>query len=408
MTMDPEKISRLKIGGQSQIAPMAARSRKKFWTALVLLCIAVFIFTAYERGWLASAIPVRVTTVGWVYPSQVITDFNASGYVVPQRKAAVASKGTGRIEYLAVEEGSRVKEGDTVARLENDDLRAERAQAEAQLSAARSDLLKAQSELETAGKNFLRLRGLYAHNAVAQLEFENAEDRHNKAKAALASAGASVRAYEAAARRAAALLDYTIIRAPFDGVVLTKDADVGEVVAPFGSATNAKAAVVTMADMASLMVHADVAESFLGKVKPAQPCEIQLDSLPDVRFPGKVFAIVPTADRAKGTVLVKVAFDRLDARILPEMSAKAAFLSRPLSQEEGKPFLAVYKGALAEREKTQGIFKIAGERAQWIALSSVSVLGDYLVLTPPMQPGEQVILKPPIDLNSGNRIKVAD
>jgi len=408
MTMDPDKISRLKISGQGQAAPGAAKSRKKFWTVLALACAAALLFAAYDRGWLTSAVSIKATSLGWVYPSRVVTEFNASGYVVPQRKAAVASKGTGRLQHLAVQEGSRVKEGDILARLENDDLRADMTQAEAQLAVAKSDLVKAQIEQETAEKNFVRLQDLYRHKAVAQIEYENAEDRYYKAKAALASATSSVKAFEAAVRHAAVLIDYTVIRAPFDGVVLTKDADVGEVVAPFGSATNAKAAVVTMADMSSLMVHADVAESFLGNVRPEQPCEIQLDSLPESRFPGKVFMVVPTADRAKGTVLVKVAFDRLDPRILPEMSAKAAFLSRPLAEEEKQPFLAVHRDALAERDKTQGIFRIVDERARWIALPSVRVFGDYLVLAPPMQPGEQVVLKPRADLKTGDRIKVAD
>ena len=408
MAMDSDKISKLKIGGEAPPSAKVARRRRKLWTVAVLFCAALLAFAAYDRGLLTSAVQVRITPAGWVYPSQVITDFNASGYVVPQRKAAVASKGTGRIDFLAVREGSVVKEGDILARLENEDLRAELAQAQAQLSAARSDLLKVQTELETAEKNFQRLRGLYSHKAVAQIEFENAEDRYHKAKASLASATSSVKALDAAVRRSTALLDYTVIRAPFDGVILTKDADVGEVVAPFGSATNAKAAVVTMADMSSLMVHADVAESFLGRVKADQPCEIQLDSLPESRFPGKVFTVVPTADRAKGTVLVKVAFNRLDPRILPEMSAKAAFLSRPLTDDEKQPFMAVHKDALAEREKAHGIFKIAGDRAQWISLPSPRVLGDYLVLGPPMQPGEQVVLKPGGDLKTGDRIKVAD
>lgn len=408
MAMDSDKISRLKIGGEEKPSAKTAGNRRKLWKVAVLLCAAALVFIAYHRGWLTSAVPVRMTSVGWVYPSQVITDFNASGYVVPQRKAAVASKGTGRIEFLAVREGSVAKEGDTLARLENEDLRAELAQAEAQLSSARSDLLKVQTELDTSEKNFARLRDLYRHKAVAQLEYENAEDRYYKAKASLASATANVKALDATVRRSAALLDYTVIRAPFDGVILTKDADVGEVVAPFGSATNAKAAVVTMADMSSLMVHADVAESFLGRVKPDQPCEIQLDSLPESRFPGKVFTIVPTADRAKGTVLVKVAFDRLDPRILPEMSAKAAFLSRPLRDDEKQPFMAVHKEALAEREKAKGIFKIADDRAQWVPLPSVRILGDYLVLEAPLQPGEQVILKPGSGLKTGDRIKVAD
>ena len=131
-------------------------------------------------------------------------------------------------------------------------------------------------------------------------------------------------------------LDYTLIRAPFDGVILTKNADVGEVVAPFGSSINAKAAVVTMADLDSLIVEADVSEINLEKVKKGQPCEIQLDSLPGMRFAGQVHMIVPTADRSKATVLTKVKFLEKDERVLPEMSAKVAFLTRQIGRKKNR------------------------------------------------------------------------
>jgi len=190
--------------------------------------------------------------------------------------------------------------------------------------------------------------------------------------------------------------------------VLTKDADVGEVVAPFGSAANARAAVVTMADLASLMVEADVAEAFLPKVYADQPCEIQLDALPQNRFPGKVEIIVPTADRTKGTVQVKVRFDTLDPRILPEMSSRVAFLSRPLTEQEKEPRLAVHRDALTKRDDTEGIFLKKDAEALWVPLPAVTLLGDYVVVQPPFQAGDQAVLKPAPTLRPGARIKVAE
>ncbi len=191
-------------------------------------------------------------------------------------------------------------------------------------------------------------------------------------------------------------------------MVLTKNADVGEVVAPFGSSINAKAAVVTMADLSSLMVQADVSESFLPRVRLDQACEIQLDALPDSRFPGTVNTIVPTADRAKGTVMVKVAFDHLDPRILPEMSARVAFLARPLSAQELLPFLGAHREVLTERNGKQGLFQMVNDRAQWIAAPAVELKGDYVVLAGLLKGGEQVVLKPPPQLTSGDRVKIAE
>ncbi|MCE5241986.1 MAG: efflux RND transporter periplasmic adaptor subunit, partial [Desulfobacteraceae bacterium] len=242
----------------------------------------------------------------------------------------------------------------------------------------------------------------------ARNDYETVMDRHRSAQAAVESAKASIRALEAAVKRAAVLLEYTVIRAPFDGVVLTKDADVGEVVAPFGSAVTARAAVVTMADLASLMVQADVAESSLSKVRAGQSCEILLDSMPDTRFPGKVHMIVPTADRARGTVQAKVAFDSLDPRILPEMSAKVAFLSRPLAENETRPFLGIHRDAVVKRDTGTGCFAVLEDRAVWLPLSGEEPFGDYVMLPAPAREGETVVLKPPAGLKSGDVVKVAD
>jgi RND family efflux transporter MFP subunit len=406
--MDPEKIAQLKIRETGHTTPRKRRGRKLIGIFLFLFAVALILSVMYEQGMLSSAVTVQLTPVAWVYPSQAITDFNASGYVVAQRRASVASKGTGRLEHLAVKEGSRVKKGDLIASLENDDLKAERAQTAGQLAAARADLARSEADLRIAERNWNRRRELFAANAVARADYENTQDQYEKAKAAVAAAGANIKALQAAVERTSILIDYTEIRAPFDGVVLTKDADVGEVVAPFASALKAKAAVVTMADLSSLMVEADVAESFLSKAHEGQPCEIQLDSLPDSRFPGKVNTIVPTADRTRGTVLVKVELDKLDPRILPEMSARVAFLSRPLTDRESRPFLAVHRDALVERNGGRGVFEAKDDRAVWVPLSKAEEIGDYAVPSPSLPAGRKVIMKPPSNLKNGDRIQVPE
>lgn len=406
--MDAHKLTKLRIDkGEAPVAPSRGR-RKAFLLVLLLSVVAACSLIAFQHGLFTPAASVHVTSAAWIHTSQTLTDFNASGYVVAQRKAAVASKGTGRLEVLTVKEGSRVKEGDVLARLENEDLKAEQAQIEAQMAAARADLARFETELRTAERNFKRYSNLWERQLVSRLEFENTQDLFSKSKSSVESGRASIKALEFNFKRLGVLIGYTVIRAPFDGVVLTKDADVGEVVAPFGSATSAKAAVVTMADLKSLMVQTDVAESFLSKVREEQPCEIQLDAVPETRFSGRVSTIVPTADRTRGTVMVKVRFDCLDARILPEMSARVAFLSRPLTHDENTPFLGVHRDALTQQEGTPGVFKLDAGQAVWMPLPSSRFMGDYLILSPPAQPGDPIILKPAAGIRAGDKVKVAE
>jgi RND family efflux transporter MFP subunit len=292
--------------------------------------------------------------------------------------------------------------------LDSDDLRAEKAQLEAQLVVARFDLERAETELGTAEVNFKRLQGLWGQKAASQVDLENAQDRFLKAKAAIDSAKANIKAVQASIQRENVLIEYTIIRAPFDGVVLTKDADVGEVVAPFGSATNAKAAVVSMADLSSLMVQADVGESFLNKVQNDQPCEIQLDAVPNTRFAGRVHMIVPTADRMRGTVMVKVRFDELDPRVLPEMSAKAAFLSRRLGPDENEPLLGVHRAALVSRKGEQGVFRVENGKTEWVPINSPQFLGDYLMLDKPIRHGDRIVIKPSDRITAGDKVEISE
>ncbi|HIJ68376.1 MAG TPA: efflux RND transporter periplasmic adaptor subunit [Deltaproteobacteria bacterium] len=415
--MDAQKISGLKIADSEQFS--ATRRRHGTLWIVIAAAAAAIVLYLFQAGLLTSATNVRTAGADWVYPSQVITQFNASGYVVAQRKASVASKGTGRIVYLGVQEGSRVKEGEVIARLDSDDLKAEKAQAEAQLVVAKFDLTRAETELGTAEANFKRLKELWGKKAAAQVDLENAQDRFFKAKTAIDSAKANINALQASVQRESVLIEYTIIRAPFDGVILTKDADVGEVVAPFGSATNAKAAVVSMADLSSLMVQADVGESFLSMVQSGQPCEIQLDAIPQSRFAGRVHMIVPTADRMRGTVMVKVRFDELDPRVLPEMSAKAAFLSRTLGPDENKPVLGVHRDALVSQRGGQGLFRVEKGQAEWVPIKDPQFLGDYLMIgpeffgdhlmpAPPVKHGDRIVIKPPARLKPGDRVEISE
>jgi len=195
---------------------------------------------------------------------------------------------------------------------------------------------------------------------------------------------------------------------PFDGVVTTKYAEVGEVVAPFGAAANARAAVVTMADLNSLMVEVDVAESNLDKVHLGQPGEISLDAIPGRRFAGEVHMIVPTADRTKATVLTKVKFLETDSRILPEMSAKVAFLSQPLDPKARQPRLIIPKGALVTREGRTYSFLVAGSRVKLVPVTPGATMNDLVEIAAGLKEGDRVVLNPPAALKDGSRVKVKE
>ena len=403
----PPDLDRLRIQRSEEQYQAKTSSRGRIWLALggalILILLALYLW-----GPLRPAQEVTVAVVSRLYPAQAYTVLNASGYVVAQRKAAVSSKSTGRLAFLGVEEGSRLKKGEILASLENEDLAAARNQSVAQIKEAEAGLNTAQAELADAELQYQRYKTLVEKDLVARQDFDTAVARYAKAKAGVASAQAHIKVMQAGLANAQAALEYTYIRSPFDGVVTTKYAEVGEVVAPFGAAVNARAAVVTMADLNSLMVEADVAESNLDKVRPGQPCEISLDAIPDRRFAGQVHMIVPTADRTKATVLTKVKFLEFDDRILPEMSAKVAFLSRPLEAGERQARLALSKAALVTRQERTSAFVVKDNMARLTPVTVGETLGDLVEIKGGLKEGDRVVLKPPAGLGDGARVKVKE
>jgi len=315
---------------------------------------------------------------------------------------------TGRLVSLMVEEGSRVREGQIIARLENEDAIAACEQAEANLKVAQANLEGAKAEFEEASLVFNRDKQLIAKGVISRAQYDTSEARFLRARALVAAAEATIHASSAALQAARVALEYTLIRAPFNAVVLTKNADIGDIVTPLGAAANAKAAVVTIADLNSLQVEADVSETNLGLIKAGQPCEIQLDALPLARFRGLLHAIVPTADRAKATIMVKVRFLDKDPRVLPEMRAKVAFLSRPLMQEEEKPRTAVIQSAIVNAKGEKTVFLVQGEKAIETQITTGEQFGEMIEVLKGAQAGDRVIVKPPKRLKNGARVKVAE
>jgi HlyD family secretion protein len=404
--MDPASapdIARLRI--DRDLAPTRSRRRRRWSWVAALAAVAVGAGTWYALQPRAST--VRTASVVTTYPSQQYVLLNATGYVVAQRKAAIASKATGRLEWLGVAEGSRVKAGDVIAKLDSRDVDAQAASARASVEAARAGLLQALAEERDARQMLARNEELVAKGFVAQATVDTAKARADRAAAGVASARASIAVAEANARNALVAVDQTQIRAPFDGVILSKSANVGDMVTPFSSAVDSKGAVVTMADMDTLEVEADVSESSLAKIAVGQPAEIALDALPDVRFGGRINRMVPTVDRAKATVMTKVRFDRIDPRVLPEMSAKVSFLSQEVTPDERKPLLAVPAEALATRDGRTVVFVVRDDRAVETAVTTGTKVGDLTAIAGAVKSGDRVVVAPAASLANGAPVRIA-
>ena len=370
----------------------------------------IAVLAAVAGGWFLlqpRAQTVQTTPIVTAYPSQQYVVLNATGYVVAQRKAAISSKATGRLEWLGVAEGSRVKEGDVIARIDDRDVVAQAQSVEASVRAARANVQQSEVERQNAQVEYRRNEELVEKNFISRSALDNAKARLDRAQAGVASAQANLNAAIANARNARVSVDYTQIRAPFDGVILSKSANVGDLVTPFSSATDSKGAVVTMADMSTLEVEADVSESSLAKVHVGQPAEIVLDALPDTRFRGHISRMVPTVDRAKATVMTKVRFDAIDPRILPEMSAKVSFLSQEVTADQQKPLLAVNPDALAQRDGRTVVFVVREGHAVAVPVAPGVKVGDATSVTGDVKSGDKVVAKPAPSLQSGALVKTA-
>ena len=396
------ELDKLKINRTPPATGMPRRGRRWPWSVAAIVLAAVA--AAYLSGQLGGVVSVETAAVVTAYPSQALAQLNATGYVVAQRKASLSSKATGRLEWLGVLEGSRVKQGEIIARLESRDVGASREQAQASLKVALANVEQGRAELFDAEAAFKRSLDLVAKKYISEAAHDAAAARYNKAKAAMSSLEASVAVARANLKSADAAVDQTVIRAPFDAIVLTKNANVGDNITPFSSAVDSKGAVVTVADMDTLEVEADVSESAIGRIRIDQPCEIQLDAIPGERFAGMVSRTVPTVDRAKATVLVKVRFAARDARVLPDMSAKVAFLEREIRADEKKPVTAVLPAAIMARDGASYVFVLREERAVLTKVETGAKLADLLEVRG-VKPGERVALKPLDKLSDGARVK---
>jgi RND family efflux transporter MFP subunit len=398
-------LGKLRVNRDRSTAPRAAARKRGLGRRHALIGAAV-LFAFYLL--FPAAAEVQTTQVVSAWPSQQYVLLNSTGYVVARRKAAVASKGTGRVEWLGVSEGDHVTEGTVVARLESHDVEATYRVAVANTAVATAALTTAQNELEDAQRNLDRYNILFDKKLVSLLNKQDAKSRHARAIAGVSSASASLEAARANQEFARSGVEYTQIRAPFDGVVISRSANVGDIVTPLSSAADAKGAVVVMADMSTLAVDADVSESSLASIKVGQPCEIVLDAFPDRRYRGEVSIVVPTVHRASATVTTKVRFLDADPGILPDMSARVGFLSQAVDAARQKPVLAANPDAVVQTDGASHVYVVGTEgKLREVAVTLGALLGAVREIQGELKAGDTLVLKPGRRIGDGSRIKLA-
>lgn len=386
-------ISALKID-RSKKYDDRPKSKALRWISFAIVLALIVIGYFMLKGNLARGTSVQVAQATIVSGSEASADLIATGYVVARRMAEVSSKATGRLAFIGYQEGDTVTDGQVIARLDNADFVALVEQAKASLQQAKVDTLN-------TGRHYRRARDLFKSGAVTDVDLENAETAYKSALANLQAASAALKVAQVD-------LDNTYIRAPFSGTILTKNAEVGEMVAPFASSASAKGSVVTLADMNSLEVEADVSESNIYKVQPNQRCEIVLDAYPGVRYSGYVKRIVPTADRARATVLTRVAFDKIDSRVLPEMSARVSFfVDDGATGQSDDSMLTIPSDAITSREGRKIVFRVEGEQAVAVPVSTGLEVGSRIQILEGLKRGDSVVLSPPGKLQSGQKIKIS-
>ncbi len=394
----PDDLSALRIdrsppSGSGDGGGTSGRVRLAILAAVVLILVAVAVLVWSRSG--GGGIAVQVATAEATGGGTASGDgISANGYVVARTKASVSAKILGRLAWIGVTEGSRVRAGDVLARLEDADYAAA-----VRVSAAEVGRIEAQ--LEQARREAARATSLRRDQVIAEQQLEDAQTAVRVLEAQLQSA----RAQQALAE---ASFENTRVRAPFAGTVLRKDAEVGEIVAPSGAGGGlTRTAIVTMADLTTLEVEVDVNEAYIAQVKNGQPARITLDAYPDTSFAGQVRQVVPTADRQKATVLVKVAITDRDPRILSEMGAKVVFTSRDAVRMAAPRRVLVPTAAVQQGAGGASVWVVESGAVRRVTVDVGPQRGEQTEIRSGLSGGESLVLSPPATLSDGTKVKVA-
>jgi HlyD family secretion protein len=393
------------------------------WAVVIVLAAAAVAAWFWMGG--PRAIEVRVATVE--QPKAVGSGgsavLNASGYVVARRRATVSSKVTGRVIEVLVEEGKPVRKDQVLARLDPTTAEKGLALAQAELEATRRGVAENKVRLEQARLNLQRFRSLRADGIANQADLDSAETEVRAIEARLALWDEQVRVGERQVAVRQNDVNDTVITAPFSGVAISKDAQPGEMISPVSAGGGfTRTGICTIVDMSSLEIEVDVNESYINRVGPAQRIEATLDAYPDWRIPGKVITTVPTADRQKATVLVRIAFDlstgsgssragsrndALDPRILPDMGIKVAFLGSETPAAVTAVPVTIAAAALRTDLGSQVVFVVTSDsRAERRALRLGTAKDNRVEVVSGLSPGERIVLDPPATLKDGDRVVV--
>lgn len=389
----PPDLSKLRLN-REEVSESGDRRSRLPWIvgAVAVAALAVL-------AWLVAAPrPVEVqmgtaqATGGGTLTGEGIS---ANGYVVARTKASVSAQIIGRMVYLGVSEGSRVRRGQILARIQSADTRAA-------LAAARAEVERVEAEREQARRDLARARSLRERNVISETELENARTRSGVLAAQLAES-------RARADVASANYENTLVRAPFDGTVLRKDAEVGEIVAPSSAGGGlTRTAIVTMADLRTLEVEVDVNEAYIAQIRGGQPARILLDAYPDTAFSGRVRQVVPTADRQKATVQVKVSILDRDPRILPEMGAKVVFEHSAGAAAAAAPRrVLIPKQSVVQGSEGARVWLVEKGRVRSQTVETGAERGNQIEIRRGLDGGETVVIDPPARLREGTRVRAA-
>jgi HlyD family secretion protein len=382
---------------------------------------------AHGRRWVVPAVLLAAAVVGWWWltGSQVLTVqtstvtmrtpgaaaqtvLTASGYVTARRRATVSSRMMGKLTEVLVEGGMPVREGKVLARLDDSIARAGLGIAEAQLAAAHSDLGEIEVRLREAQVNHARRRRLAAAGLIAAAELDtiSAEVEALTARLAAATSAVSVAEKQLTLRRVE--LTDTTICAPFDGVVISKDAQAGEMVSPMSAGGFTRTGVCTIVDMSSLEIEVDVNEAHINRISPRQPVAVVLDAYPERRIPGRVVTTVPSADRQKATVQVRIAVEKIDPHMLPDMTAKVSFLQEPQQSQKGPhvlPRLFVPRRAVRSNGGQNIVFVVDRGQAERRVVGLGTDDGDAVEIHFGLSSGERIVIEGPNDLTHNRRVQ---
>jgi RND family efflux transporter MFP subunit len=400
---------RIDRGGEQQPS-----GNKRPFLAVGLICVLLVAVAAWY--WMRPApIPVHIAlakpmdqAAGTPAAASIL---DATGYVVARRQAAVASKITGKMVELNIEEGDRVKAGQVIARLDDTNIRASLNAALAQQEYAKAGLAETRVNVTNAERDYTRQKSLLTGHFVSQAVVDNSQTSLDALRAQLVTQQVNVQVAERNVQVAERNLDDTVVRAPFPGVVIAKSAQVGEIVSPLSAGGGfTRTGIGTIVDMDSLEVEVDVNEAYIGRVQPGQTVQSTLNAYPDWKIPSHVIAIIPTADRAKATVKVRIGLDLKDPRIVPDMGVRVSFLeeSKPAAPDQPRPSgVLIPKEAARDEDGQQVVFVFGDGRARRRRVSLGGTVGDSRQVQSGVSAGESVILDPPAGLKDGAAVMLA-